>query len=187
LIAVNSDDNHRRQKELLSLLRSQRVEGILLAVSAGPTPLAQIQRLISAGIRLVCVDRIPDRLPVDSVSVEDVSAAELAIDHLIAMGHQRIAIVTGPLTLKNERQRLLGYHQSRERAGFRADSDLIWEGNMLPDDVAALCCDHLRDSFRNPARRPDAIFATNGPTDWAFCGHCASAACVLPRTWRWSP
>src|SRR5882672_5769844 len=121
LIAVNSDDNNERQKELLSLLRSQRVEGILLAVSAGPTPLAQINRLISAGIRLVCVDRIPDRLPVDSVSVEDVSAVELGIDHLIEMGHQRIAIVTGPLTLKNERQRLLGYHLSLERAGMRVD------------------------------------------------------------------
>ena len=160
LIAVNSDDNHGRQKELLSLLRSQRVEGILLAVAAGPTPLAQIQRIISAGIRLVCVDRIPDRLPADSVSVEDVSAVQLGIDHLIAMGHQRIAIVTGPLALKNERQRLLGYYQSLERAGFRADRDLIWEGNILPDDVTAMC----RDRLRNRAGRPDAIFATNGPT-----------------------
>src|SRR5712692_4271419 len=52
LIAVNSDDNDARQKELLSLLRSQRVEGILLAVSVGPTPLAQINRIMSAGIRL---------------------------------------------------------------------------------------------------------------------------------------
>jgi DNA-binding LacI/PurR family transcriptional regulator len=160
LIAVNSDDNPVRQKELLSLLRSQRVEGILLAVSAGPTPLAQISRIMSAGIRLVCVDRIPDRLPVDSVSVEDVSAAELGVDHLIAMGHKRIAIVTGPLTLKNERQRLLGYHQSLERAGMTADPDLIWEGNILTDDVTVMCCDRLR----GPGTRPDAIFATNGPT-----------------------
>jgi len=160
LIAVNSDDNNGRQKELLSLLRSQRVEGILLAVAVGPTPLAQINRIMSAGIRLVCVDRIPDRLAVDSVSVEDVSAAELGIDHLIAMGHQRIAIVTGPLTLKNERQRLLGYYQSLERAGIRPDTDLIWEGNNLADDVAALC----RTRLHKTAGRPDAIFATNGPT-----------------------
>jgi len=160
LIAVNSDDNPVRQKELLSLLRSQRVEGILLAVSAGPTPLAQISRIMSAGIRVVCVDRIPDRLPVDSVSVEDVSAAELGIDHLVAMGHKRIAIVTGPLTLKNERQRLLGYHQALERAGLRADADLIWEGNILTDDVTRMCRERLRD----PDARPDAIFATNGPT-----------------------
>src|ERR1041384_6305991 len=55
LIAVNSDDNGPRQKELLSLLRSQRVEGILLVVAAGPTPLTQISGIMSAGIRLVCL------------------------------------------------------------------------------------------------------------------------------------
>jgi DNA-binding LacI/PurR family transcriptional regulator len=115
---------------------------------------------MSAGIRLVCVDRIPDRLPVDSVSVEDVSAAELGVAHLIAMGHQRIAIVTGPLSLKNERHRLLGYHGAHESAGLTVDPALIWEGNILIDDVTALCRERLRD----PKSRPDAIFATNGPT-----------------------
>src|SRR5215470_14967901 len=34
LIAVNSDDDGDRQRDLLSLLRSQRVEGILLVVAA---------------------------------------------------------------------------------------------------------------------------------------------------------
>src|ERR1700704_5563533 len=99
VIAVNSDDDGERQRDLLSLLRSQRVEGILLVIAAAPTPLNQISRMISAGMHLVCLDRIPDRVPVDSVSVEDTSAAELGVDHLIAMGHRRIAIVTGPQTL----------------------------------------------------------------------------------------
>src|SRR5947209_8990293 len=71
LIAVNSDDNGERQRELLSLLRSQRVEGILLVTAAAPTPVNQISRMMSAGMRLVCLDRVPDRVPVDSVSVED--------------------------------------------------------------------------------------------------------------------
>src|SRR6266852_4362683 len=42
VIAVNSDDSSSRQKDLLSLLRSQRVEGILLVLAAAPTPMAQI-------------------------------------------------------------------------------------------------------------------------------------------------
>ena len=69
-----------------------------------------------------------------------------AIDHLIAMGHRRIAIVTGPLTLKNERQRLLGYHQALERAGMRVDPDLVWDGNICAEDVAAMCRERLRDA-----------------------------------------
>src|SRR5579872_6373874 len=100
LIAVNSDDDGERQKDLLSLLRSQRVEGILLVVAAAPTPLQQISRIIDAGMPIVCLDRMPDRVPVDSVSVDDVQAAEMGVSHLIGQGHQRIAIVTGPLALK---------------------------------------------------------------------------------------
>ncbi len=160
LIAVNSDDSASRQKELLSLLRSQRVEGILLVMAAAPTPMTQLTGLVSAGIGLVCLDRIPDRFEVDSVSVEDVSAAELGVDHLIAAGHRRIATVTGPLSLKNERQRLLGYEQALRRAGLAVESELIWQGNLRPEHVQEICRARLQD----PARRPDAIFSTNGPT-----------------------
>jgi DNA-binding LacI/PurR family transcriptional regulator len=160
LIAVNSDDSATRQRELLSLLRSQRVEGILLVMAAAPTPMTQISGIVGAGIGLVCLDRIPDRFQVDSVSVEDVSAAELGVDHLISVGHRRIATVTGPLSLKNERQRLLGYEQALRRAGLAVENELIWSGNLRSEDVEAICRERLAD----PVHRPDAIFATNGPT-----------------------
>jgi DNA-binding LacI/PurR family transcriptional regulator len=160
LIAVNSDDNASRQRELLSLLRSQRVEGILLVMAAAPTPMTEISGIVGAGIGLVCLDRIPDRFSVDSVSVEDVSAAEMGVEHLISVGHRRIATVTGPLSLKNERQRLLGYEQALRRAGLAVESDLIWDGNLRSEDVEAICLQRLKD----PEHRPDAIFATNGPT-----------------------
>lgn len=160
LLAVNSDDSGERQKELLSLLRSQRVEGILLVIAAAPTPITQISRIIEAGIPVVCLDRIPDRIPVDSVSVEDVAAAEMGVEHLISMGSRRIAIVVGPLTLRNERQRLLGYKHVLQRAGISPQGELIWRGNLRPEDVAAVC----RERLRGPESRPDAIFSTNGPT-----------------------
>src|SRR5258707_4561551 len=108
-------------------------------MAAGPALLAQITGISAAGIRLVCLDRIPERVEVDSVSVEDVSAAELGVDHLIAMGHRRIAAVTGPVSLRNERQRLLGYEQSLQRAGLPLDGSLILHSNLRPEDVAAMC------------------------------------------------
>jgi DNA-binding LacI/PurR family transcriptional regulator len=160
LIAVNSDDDGERQKELLSLLRSQRVEGILLVVAAAPTPLNQISRMMDAGIPIVCLDRIPDRVPVDSVSVDDLEGAILAVEHLIASGKRRIAIVTGSLALKNERRRVQGYRQALQRAGIVPDKELLWQGNLRPADVAAIC----RDRLSRAGPRPDAIFCTNGPT-----------------------
>jgi DNA-binding LacI/PurR family transcriptional regulator len=160
LIAVNSTDSLDRQKELLTLLRSQQVEGVLLIIAAAPTPLDQMSRMIEAGIPVVCLDRIPDRVPVDTVSVDDSKAAEMGVQHLICMGYRRIAIATGPLYLKNERRRLLGYEHCLKRAGIDLDKSLVWEGNFRRGEVAELCRERLRDS----RLRPDAIFCTNGPT-----------------------
>jgi LacI family transcriptional regulator len=160
MMAVNSGDDEARQKEILSLFRSQRVEGILLVMAAAPTPLKLISRTIDAGISVVFVDRIPDWVPVDSVCVENLEAAEMGVSHLIAMGARRIAAVTGPQGLKNEQRRLLGYRRALRRAGIPLDRSLIWEGNLRHEDVAALC----RDRLANPAARPEALFATNGPT-----------------------
>jgi DNA-binding LacI/PurR family transcriptional regulator len=160
LIAVNSTDSAERQSELLSLLRSQQVEGILLVIAAAATPTNQMTRMIEAGIPVVCVDRVPEKVKVDSISVEDVSAAEMAVDHLIAMGYRRIAIVTGHVSLKNEQRRLLGYEKSLKRAKLRRVDSLIWHGNLRPEDVEVMCRDRLSDA----ANLPDAIFSTNGPT-----------------------
>jgi LacI family transcriptional regulator len=160
LVAVNSDDDVERQKHLLSLLRSQRVEGMLLVIASGVTPVVQIARMLDAGIPVVCLDRIPDKLPVDSVSVEDAQAAELGVDHLISMGYRHIAVITGPLTLKNERRRLFGYKRALQRAGLSVEESLIWRSNLRPEHAAAVCREHLRYA----KSRPDAIFSTNGPT-----------------------
>jgi LacI family transcriptional regulator len=164
LIAVNSDDRADRQKELLSLLRSQRVEGILLVVAAGPSSpgvaAGQISQVIESGIPVVYLDRIPDREEVDSVAGEDLNASMMAVEHLLASGYSRIAIATGPHTLRNEQRRLQGYQQALAAAGLAVEEALIWEGNFRPEDVAAICLPHLCGS----ARRPDAILSTNGPT-----------------------
>ncbi len=160
MISVTSDDSADRQKELLSLLRSQRVEGILLVIAAAPVPPNEIRRIVHAQTPMVCLDRIPEMVAVDTVSVDDVAAAEMGVAHLVSVGHRRIAIATGPLSLRNERQRLLGCRRALKRAGLNLERDLLWEGNLYSKQVAAMCQQRLLDS----GRRPDAIFATNGPT-----------------------
>ena len=160
VVGVNSNDDVSRQKEILSLFRSQRVEGVLLAIASGPGSRSQIRRLTEAGTPVVCLDRLPDRLEVDSVCVEDAVAAEMGTAHLISLGHRRIAIVTGPLTLKNERERLRGYKLALERAGIGFTETLVWEGSLRQDQVVLLCEQHLLGT----ARRPTALFCTNGVT-----------------------
>jgi DNA-binding LacI/PurR family transcriptional regulator len=177
LIAVNSDEDGERQKELLSLLRSQRVEGILLVVAAAPTPINQLSLILDASIPMVCLDRIPDRIPVDSVSVEDEEAAEMGVTHLIEMGARSIAVVTGPPALKNERRRLQGYKQALQKAGIPVDESLIWRGSLRPGDVAEVC----RQGFAGLSTQPDAIFCTNGPTALGVLRALRDRGMAIPR------
>jgi DNA-binding LacI/PurR family transcriptional regulator len=160
VIAVNSDDSTARQKEVLSLLRSQRVEGILLVIASGYGSQAQVPKLIESGIPVVCLDRLPEGIEVDSVCVEDGAAAEMGVSHLLSLGHRKIAILTGPLTLRNERERLRGYKQAIERAGLAVNDSLVWEAKLNQEDVSAVCREHLTHS----STRPSALFCTNGVT-----------------------
>src|SRR5271165_329578 len=84
----------------------------------------------------------------------------MAVEHLLTAGFKRIAIATGPQTLRNEQRRLLGYQKALVKAGLSPEDALVWEGNFRPEEVAAICAPHLRD----PAGRPDGILSTNGPT-----------------------
>src|SRR5262249_15726515 len=143
LIAVNSGDDCRRQKELLSLLRSQQVEGILLVTAAESTTDDEIAGILDAAIPVVCLHRIPDALRAGSVFVENLDGARIGVEHLIGAGNRRIAAVTGPLALKNERRRLEGYQKALEQAGIPVEDGLVWEGNLRIEDVAIMCRERL--------------------------------------------
>lgn len=160
IIAIDSNDDAVRQREVVALLRSQRVEGILLVVASGEASLAQLPKLVNSGLPVVCLDRLPGGVAVDSVCAEDAAAAEMGVAHLIESGHRSIAIVTGELTLKNEEERLRGYRIAFEKAHISVKPDLIWEASLRPGDAGEIC----RKNLSSIAQRPTALFATNGVT-----------------------
>jgi DNA-binding LacI/PurR family transcriptional regulator len=160
LMVLDSESNHDREIDMINLLHAQRVEGILLISAGGHKWPPETAGWIFDGCPLVCVDRLPDGLDVDSVCVDDRSAAEMGVSHLIAMGHTRIAIVTGPLSLKNERARLRGYRQALIKAGIPLQESLTWIGGFGHEGVAKVC----QQGLLSPSSRPSALFATNGVT-----------------------
>lgn len=61
---------------------------------------------------MVLVDRDGSGTPFDSVAVDDVAGARLAVDHLCATGRRRIAFVSGPTELRQVRDRLRGAREA---------------------------------------------------------------------------
>jgi LacI family transcriptional regulator len=115
VILCNSDDSSEREARYLHVLEEQRARGLLITpVLDDPSYLERLRR---RGISVVLLDR-PSRSPdLCSVAVDDVRGGELAIEHLLAQGHERIAFVNGPLSIRQCADRLEGVERAVRAAG----------------------------------------------------------------------
>jgi DNA-binding LacI/PurR family transcriptional regulator len=163
LIVLDSEGSAQREADMLALLRAQRVEGTLLVTAGGKELSSERLAQLTSHSPVVCLDRLPMDLDVDSVCVDDCGAAEMAISHLVGMGHTRIAVVTGPLTLQNEQERLRGYRLALQKAGLPVHRSFIWNSSFEQQHVAGFC----QHGLLQLAERPTALFATNGVTGLA--------------------
>jgi DNA-binding LacI/PurR family transcriptional regulator len=177
LIVLDSEHNHAREVDMMTLLRSQRVEGILLVAAGGRKGTIESSASFASGPPVVYLDRLPDGIEVDSVSVDDRTAAEMGVSHLLSRGYTQIAVVTGPLTLKNEQERLRGYRRALRKSGLPVRESLIWAGSFDADEVARIC----HKGLFQPTGRPSALFATNGVTGLQALRSIYAAGLKTPR------
>lgn len=177
LIVLDSEGQPSREVEMLTLLRWQRVDGILLAAATGQRWTEDGAAQIASGPPVVCVDRLSDGLDTDSVCVDDLHAAEMGVSHLLAMGHRKIAIITGPQTLRNEKERLRGYRQALRNGGIPVNDSLIWRGSFDAGEIARAC----QKGLLNSAEKPSALFTTNGTTAIGALRSIYSSGLSTPR------
>ncbi|MFS0897195.1 LacI family DNA-binding transcriptional regulator [Mycolicibacterium litorale] len=150
-----SDDDPRRERAYLDAFDEQRVFGLL--VSPIGDDLDRLRASRQRGTPVVLVDRDGTGTPFDSVAVDDVAGARLAVDHLCATGRRRIAFVSGPTELRQVRDRLRG---AREAVGDVAGATLeVIDTPALTVLAGRAVGERLRQ--RPPGRRPDAVFCAN--------------------------
>jgi LacI family transcriptional regulator len=107
VMVCHSAQSAAEEAEYVGMFAEHRVRGVLVTpVDATGHSLAPLRR---QGIPYVCVDRLagPGEAAC-SVSVDDHAGAALAVGHLVARGHRRVAYVNGPLHLTQCRDRLTG-------------------------------------------------------------------------------
>jgi LacI family transcriptional regulator len=156
LVTANTDEQIGRERRLLAALRSYRADGILLASAPG-SDVSHIRRTIQSGVSVVFLDRPVSGVEADAVLLDNVRGARECVRHLLQFGHRRIAIITGPLTLQNARERLQGYEDALRESDVPVDPALIMEGDYRVESGHRLTKQLLKD-------RTDvsALFVCNG-------------------------
>ena len=120
VILCNSGQDAAKESAYLNLMAEQRVQGLLLTpVDADPIRLA---KLVERGMPVVLLDRRAEGAGMCSVSVDDISGGDLAVSHLLEMGHERIAFIGGPTTIAQVKDRLQGARNALARAGRDPES-----------------------------------------------------------------
>jgi LacI family transcriptional regulator len=155
LLFGNSDEDLQKEKDYVDMVLSTRVDGVLFA-PAGDGSLEHLRLLQRHHIPFVILDREVPGIEADAVFGDSKEGARKLVEHLIGLGHRRIALVNGSLQVSTARQRYTGYLEALKLNDLPVDERLILEvGYKTFDNDAAL------DELLSLPDRPTAIFAAN--------------------------
>jgi DNA-binding LacI/PurR family transcriptional regulator len=154
VIICNANEDPADEAQALEALRSRKVSGVINCPVGADLGLWRL--LIAAGVPLVELDRQSGLKDVDSVTFDDEEAAFLATEHLVALGHKRIATIAGPERLSNAAARVVGFEKSLRNSSLRQQPEYIERGDFGGESGLRAMKRLL--SLRTP---PTAIFVAN--------------------------
>jgi LacI family transcriptional regulator len=145
----------REQDFFERVVAGHHVDGLIMLSSDIDDPILPL--LIREETPLVLVGRHP-YLPVSSADVDNQDGALQAVRHLVELGHQRIATITGPLFMTAALDRRDGYKQALAEALLPVRPSLIVEGDFTQSG-GYLAMQRLLEL----PERPTAVFAGSDP------------------------
>ena len=178
-LIANTDNDPDRERQDFEAMRARQVDGFITAT-------ARLDREFvaeTAGLSepIVLVNRRLEDESLPAVTVDDREGARLAVEHVVALGHRRVAHLGGPQELSTGHQRYLGFVAAMAAAGVEVDPRAI----ALRAGVhrgggrarsAASCSTRRRTSPRSsrPTTCSRSAATTSSP----------SAVCAVPTTSR---
>jgi LacI family xylobiose transport system transcriptional regulator len=135
------------------------------------------QQLHTRNISFVVVDPAGDPAPdIASIGATNWAGGLAATRHLLALGHRRIGVISGPTGLMFSRARVAGYRSALEEVGIPVESELVRVGELSRSDGE-------RESSRLLAlpQPPTAIFAGNDQQAFGAYDAAAAAGRIIPR------
>lgn len=148
VLAVTGDDADLELHHLRNLC-SARALGIIMIPSIAPA--AETYRLMRS-VPLVQFVRESAKVESDWFGIDDAQAMRLAAEHLIGLGHRRIAYIGSTLAISTGRARLAGFRRTLEDAGIEPIDELLHSGSCDAEFGAA-----AMDKLLSLRQRPTAV------------------------------
>src|ERR671911_1248732 len=140
-LIANTDNDPERELLDSQTMRARQVDGIIAATARRDHRLHDA--LLEAGIDLVLVNRRQEELPVSSATADDRMGMRLSVEHLLSLGHSRIAHLAGPLDYSTGLDRHEAFHETMRAAGLEPDPSLVLVAEAFTESEGARLCGEL--------------------------------------------
>ena len=157
-ILVSSTNYDPRRMELcIRRMLERKVEGVAVMTFGIERPL--FEQLAERNIPLVMIDIGPDRPGISLLKVDYRHGLRQGVQHLAALGHRRLAFISGPPGLHSAESRVAAFRESIAECGIAFDEDWLVAGNhTMEGGIGAM------QKILAMARQPTAILCSNDMT-----------------------
>jgi LacI family transcriptional regulator len=155
VLVCSTDNTSQREGRQLELLMRKQLDGLIIATS-GAISNNVPEMLLEDGMRVVFIDPVVPHTPYPMVATDHYSGSYQATEHLLQLGHRKLAIFAEPLLLRPSLERLRGFSAALEAYGLPHDSSPV-----LSQGFGAQAGYELAQRMLLSDDLPTAVFATN--------------------------
>jgi LacI family transcriptional regulator len=140
-LIANTDNDPERERNDFEAMRARQVDGVITATARLDHGL--LDEMVAAGLPIVLVNRRLDDGLLPSATADDREGARLAVEHLAALGHTRIAHLGGPQDVSTGHSRHEGFVAGMAQAGLEIDGELMRFGAAFTEPEGERLCAEL--------------------------------------------
>ena len=153
ILSTTEEDRNREMKTIESFIE-RKIDGLIIVSSVLTKKDLTLFR--NQKMPVVFIGKNPELTGVNGVLTNYGEAAEEAVNHLIEIGHRRIAMIRGTRPFNENREKSDGYHQAMEKAGLdHSESWVVEEENTIEGGFLAM------SKLFSEGRKPEAVFITS--------------------------
>lgn len=174
VIVYNTGHKDENLEQAINLLIGKRVEGIILT-SVSKNYTEKIKKLHDNGFPVLLYNSFLDIKDVNFIVMDNNKGARLAVQHLIKLGHKKIAKISGPSKYLATYERTVGYKEEMMENGYEIDEGLIFNSEFSYDKIYSFTKKLLKKKDR-----PTAIIAASDQMALAVLDAASSLNLKIP-------